>query len=159
MLVGIMKLDETDRALLALLSTNARISTVALSKKLGLSRTTVQSRIERLERRGIIQGYTVTLAPDADLSIRAHVMIAASPHAYTVVENQLRQQRGVLELYAVSGKMDMIALIAAPNMEMLNTIIDSIGALDGVQRTQSSIILSTRIRQDTGYTEHSSFTP
>ncbi|WP_242400971.1 Lrp/AsnC family transcriptional regulator [Acetobacter okinawensis] len=55
MLVGIMKLDETDRALLALLSTNARISTVALSKKLGLSRTTVQSRIERLERRGIIQ--------------------------------------------------------------------------------------------------------
>lgn len=159
MLVGIMKLDETDRALLALLSANARISTVALSKKLGLSRTTVQSRIERLERRGIIQGYTVTLAPDADLSIRAHVMIAASPHTYAAVENQLRQQRGVLELYAVSGKMDMIALIAAPNMEMLNTIIDSIGALGGVQRTQSSIILSTRIRQDTGYTEHPSFTP
>ncbi|MFT9418503.1 Lrp/AsnC family transcriptional regulator [Acetobacter sp.] len=159
MLVGIMKLDETDRALLALLSANARISTVALSKKLGLSRTTVQSRIERLERRGIIQGYTVTLAPDADLSIRAHVMIAASPHTYAVVENQLRQQRGVLELYAVSGKMDMIAIIAAPNMEMLNTIIDRIGALDGVQRTQSSIILSTRIKQDTGYTKHAPFAP
>ncbi|WP_242400970.1 Lrp/AsnC ligand binding domain-containing protein [Acetobacter okinawensis] len=86
-------------------------------------------------------------------------MIAASPHTYAAVENQLRQQRGVLELYAVSGKMDMIALIAAPNMEMLNTIIDSIGALDGVQRTQSSIILSTRIRQNTGHTEHPSFTP
>ena len=144
MLIGIMKLDETDRA---------------LSKKLGLSRTTVQSRIERLERRGIIQGYTVTLAPDADLSIRAHVMIAASPHTYTAVENQFREQRSVLEFYAVSGKIDMIAVITAPNMEILNTIIDSIGVLDGVQRTQSSIILSTRIRQNTGYTERSFFRP
>lgn len=146
-----MKLDETDRSLLSLLSANARMSTVALSKKLGLSRTTVQSRMERLERHGIIQGYTIKVAPNSDLSIHAHVMIAVSPHLYAAVENQLKQQRGVLELYAVSGKMDMIAIVAAPNMEMMNTLIDHMGTLEGVQRTISSIILSTRIKKHTEY--------
>ena len=58
-------MDDTDSALLALLKANARLSVAALAQALGLARTTVQSRIERLERQGVITGYTVKLSAAA----------------------------------------------------------------------------------------------
>ncbi|MDP1159818.1 Lrp/AsnC family transcriptional regulator, partial [Klebsiella variicola] len=57
-------LSQADRDLITLLRENARASTAELARRLGVSRTTVQSRIERLEARGIIIGYGVRLAPD-----------------------------------------------------------------------------------------------
>ena len=55
-------IDPTDEALLRLLRDNARLPTAELARLLKLSRTTVQSRLERLERHGVIEGYTVRLA-------------------------------------------------------------------------------------------------
>ena len=52
-------LSDAEQALLSLLRDNARASTAELARQLGVSRTTVQSRIERLEQRGIIAGYGV----------------------------------------------------------------------------------------------------
>lgn len=57
-----MQLDEIDQALLAALRENARESTADLARRVGRSRTTVQGRLERLERRGVIQGYALRLA-------------------------------------------------------------------------------------------------
>ncbi|MGO9756089.1 MAG: winged helix-turn-helix transcriptional regulator, partial [Roseiarcus sp.] len=51
--------SESEELLLALLRENARASVASLARRLGVPRTTVQSRIERLERRGVIAGYTV----------------------------------------------------------------------------------------------------
>ncbi|RUY14938.1 Lrp/AsnC family transcriptional regulator, partial [Mesorhizobium sp. M7A.F.Ca.CA.004.12.1.1] len=67
-------LSDAEQALLSLLRENARASTAELARRLGVSRTTVQSRIERLEQRGIISGYGVRLAPDYEQGlVRAHV--------------------------------------------------------------------------------------
>jgi len=55
---------EADLTLIALLRENARASTADLARRLGVSRTTVQSRIEKLEKRGVIEGYTVRIAPE-----------------------------------------------------------------------------------------------
>ena len=54
-----MKLNTPDELLLSLLRENARASTAQIARRLNLSRTTVQSRIDRLEREGVISGYTV----------------------------------------------------------------------------------------------------
>ncbi len=139
-------LDETDLALLTLLRENARAPVVALAQRLGLSRTTVQFRLQRLEREKAIVGYTVVV-PDAAESalVRAHVMIVAGPKSGAAIEVALRRMPEVRGLHSVSGPFDLIAIIAARSIGELDLAIDRIGAIDGVERTTSAIVLSTRI--------------
>lgn len=141
-------LDPTDRALLALLRENARRSTAELARALGLSRTTVQSRIERLERARVIAGYTVRVddAVEAAL-VRAHVMVTVGPKQTGAIEAALRRIPEVRSLHSVSGAFDLLAVLAAPSIQELDALIDRIGALDGVERTTSAIVLSTRIER------------
>lgn len=136
--------DEEDELLLALLRENARASTAFLARRLGLPRTTVQSRIERLERRGAIAGYTLREPSDSRL-IRAHVLITALPKLAARVEAALRAIPAVRTLHSVSGAHDMIAIVVARSIQELETRIDRIGGIEGVERTLSSIVLSTRI--------------
>ena len=141
-----MAIADKDRALLALLSENARMPVAELARKLGLSRTTVQARIERLEADGVIAGYGLRLA-ESYLSglVRAHVLITIGPKALPGVTAALSAIKEVTTLHSVSGTFDLIAILAAPSILDLDRLIDRIGALDGVERTLSSIILSTRI--------------
>jgi len=139
-------IDETDELLLALLRENARTATALLARRLGLSRTTIQSRIERLERRGVIVGYTLKTSNDYEKGlVRAHVLITALPKLAARVEAELRRIPAVRTLHSVSGTFDMIAIVVASSIQELDAQIDRIGALEGVERTMSSIILSTRI--------------
>ncbi|AOO84051.1 Lrp/AsnC family transcriptional regulator [Bosea vaviloviae] len=143
-----MTIDQTDRLLLVLLTENARASVAELGRKLGLSRTTVQSRIERLERRGVIAGYTARLSDDHEKGlVKAHVLITAMPKLAPKVETELRRIPEVRTLHSVSGHFDMIAIVVAPSIGELDQLIDRIGGLEGVERTMSSIILSTRIER------------
>lgn len=141
-----MQLTEKDRELLALLGENARLPVATLAKTLGLSRTTVQARLERLEREGVIGGYGVRLTERyASSLIRAHILITIAPKALPQVTAALERMRAVTALHSVSGSFDLIAMIAAPSIAELDHLIDEIGAIEGVERTLSSIILSTRI--------------
>ncbi|NTE85782.1 Lrp/AsnC family transcriptional regulator [Agrobacterium rubi] len=139
-------LSEKDRALLSLLADNARMPVAELARKLSLSRTTVQARIERLEADGVISGYGIKLS-DAYLSglVRAHVLITIAPKALAGVTAALAAIKEVTTLHSVSGSFDLIAILTAPSIADLDRLIDGIGALDGVERTLSSVILSTRI--------------
>lgn len=141
-------LDPTDRALLALLRENARRPAAELARALGLSRTTVQSRIERLERRRLIAGYTVTVADEVEAGlVRAHVLITLAPKRSGAIEAALRKIPELRVLHSVSGPFDLIAVVAAASIGELDTLIDRIGGLDGVERTTSAIVLSTRIER------------
>lgn len=141
-----MQADDVDAALIAALRENARASAVELARRLGLSRTTVAARLERLERTRVILGYTVRLAGEVESRlIRAHIAITSHPKASAGVEAALKRIAEVRQLHSVSGPWDMIALVAAPSVAELDTLIDRIGALEGVERTTSSILLSTRI--------------
>ena len=141
-------LDPTDVALLALLRDDARASTAELARKLGLSRTTVQSRMERLQRRRVITGFTITVpeALEAEL-VRAHVLITLAPKRSGAIELALRRIPELRVLHSVSGPFDLIAIVAAASIGELDALIDRIGALDGVERTTSAIVLSTRIQR------------
>ena len=141
-----MQITDHDRALLALLGENARMPVAELARRLSLSRTTVQTRLERLEREGVVAGYAVKLS-EAYLSglVRAHVLITIAPKSLAQVTSELSAIREVTTLHSVSGTFDLIAIIAAPSIADLDRLIDVIGEISGVERTLSSIILSTRI--------------
>jgi DNA-binding Lrp family transcriptional regulator len=141
-------LDRTDRALLALLRDDARAPTAELARKLKLSRTTVQSRMERLQRQRVIAGYTVTVADELEAGlVRAHVLITLAPKRSAAIEVALRKIPEVRVLHSVSGPFDLIAIVAAASIGELDALIDRIGLLDGVERTTSAIVLSTRFQR------------
>jgi len=141
-------LDATDRALLALLRDDARASTTELARKLKLSRTTVQSRMERLQRQRVIAGFTITVPDELEAElVRAHVLITLAPKRSGAIETALRKIAEVRVLHSVSGPFDLIAIVAAASIGELDALIDRIGGLDGVERTTSAIVLSTRIQR------------
>lgn len=141
-------LDPTDHRLIALLRDDARAPTAELARKLGLSRTTVQSRIERLERTGVITGYSVRLAEPRDRgAVHAYIFITVKPKQAARVETEVRKLGEVHLLQAVSGAFDMIATATTPSIAAMDALIDSIGALEGVERTTSSIVLATKFER------------
>jgi len=141
-------LDGTDQKLLSLLRENARTATAELARNLGLSRTTVQSRIERLERDGVVAGYTVRVADAAEAGlVRTFVLITLAPRQTKVIEAALRRIPEVRTLHSVSGPFDLLAIVAAGSIGELDAVIDRIGLLEGVERTTSAIVLSTRIER------------
>ena len=140
-----MKPTPADEQLLSLLRENARLSTAEIARRLKLSRTTVHSRIERLERQGVIEGYTVRVADEHERAqIRAHILIAVMPRQMAAVVAALRQMPEVRTLHSVSGASDLVAMGVTPTVEDMDVLTDRIGAIDGVERTTSSIILSTK---------------
>jgi DNA-binding Lrp family transcriptional regulator len=146
--VTTVPIDATDRRLLALLRENARAPTAELARKLDLSRTTVQSRMERLQRQRVIAGYTIVVPDEVEATlVRAHVLITLVPKQSGAIEQALRRIPEVRVLHSVSGPFDLIAIVAATSIGELDALIDRIGALDGVERTTSAIVLSTRIER------------
>ena len=143
-----MKITASDELLLSLLRENARASTALIARRLGLSRTTVQSRIERLEREGVISGYTVRVHDDYERGyIRAHIMITVHPKQSTSVTTALRAMPELRALHSVSGSYDLIAVGMVPTVNGMDVLTDRIGAIEGVERTATSIILSTKFER------------
>jgi DNA-binding Lrp family transcriptional regulator len=96
----------------------------------------------------VIVGYGVRLAPEQDFgAVRAHVMIKVGPKESRAVTAALRAIAQVRVLHSVSGDADLIAVAATGSVAEMDEVIDRIGALDGVERTTSSIILSTKFER------------
>jgi DNA-binding Lrp family transcriptional regulator len=134
-----------DQLLLDLLRGDARLSTAALARRLGVARSTVQGRIERLERSGVIRGYTVLLGKNADYrQVRAHALIAVEPQQQSLVERKLKAMRAVTTLLSVSGAYDLIAMLGAESTEALDLALDELRECPGVKTTTTAVVLSQR---------------
>lgn len=137
-----------DDSLLELLTADARLSTAALARRLDVARSTVQGRLERLERTGVIRGYTVRLgATSAARRVQAHAMIAVEPQQQSVVERKLNGMPAVTSLLTVSGTYDLIAMLAADSTEALDAALDELRECPGVKATTTSIVLSRRFER------------
>jgi len=144
-LVDMTNLDKLDHLLVAKLREDARAPVAQLARALGVSRTTIQSRIARLERRKIITGYSVKVAESFEKDqIHAYVMITVGPKRAAGVSAEIKRMPAVRLLQSVSGVFDMIALAVAPSVKEMDDLIDAIGNLEGVERTTSSVVLSTK---------------
>ena len=139
-------MDETDRALMQALADDARLPVATLAKRLGIARTAVQSRLERLESSGAIAGYTLRRGPGADpVRIRATVLLQVEPRATPALLSRLSAVPQVERVHTSSGRFDLILLIAAHTTEELDQMLDKIGGFPGVKSSESLIHLSTRI--------------
>lgn len=141
-----MPKDALDRDLITLLQANARESTANLARKLGVARTTVVARLARLERDGVIVGYTVRLGLDDQRpQVRAHVGITLQPKRARDVTAQLQKLPELLQLSSVSGEFDCIAILRADSTARLDALLDQIGEIDGVMKTTTSVVLAVRV--------------
>ena len=143
-----MRITPADEQLLSLLREDARASTADIARKLGLSRTTVQNRIARLQAQGVIRGYTVRVDDEHERNrIRAHILLTVRPKQAAAVARALQAMPEVRVLYSISGGHDLIAIAATATVGDMDVLTDAIGAIDGVERTNSSIILSTKFER------------
>ncbi|MBX3601340.1 MAG: Lrp/AsnC family transcriptional regulator [Rubrivivax sp.] len=141
-----MLLDTLDRRLIALLQADARASAADLARRLGVARTTVLARLARLERERVIVGYTVRLGQDeGERGVEAFVGITTEPKSGALVTQRLAALPELRQLCSVSGEYDYIALLRAESPARLDTLLDEIGAIDGVRRTTTSVVLARRI--------------
>lgn len=141
-----LSLDATDRALIALLQADARLPTADLARRLGVARTTVVARLKRLEQGGVIAGYTVRLgATEGTQGVQAFVSLAVSPKSGRAVIERLSLLPELRQLAAVSGEFDYLAILRAPDTQRLDALLDEIGAIDGVLRTMTSVLLAMRV--------------
>jgi len=137
---------KTDQDLLKLLQENSRRTVSDIAKKMGLSRATVQQRMERLERTGVIQGYTIKINPVLERqNVSAYVMISVVPKKNSNIVNQLFKIPQMEMLCTISGQYDMIAKITEATTEALDQTLDKIANLDGVEKTLSHIVLSRKV--------------
>lgn len=138
--------DTLDRRLLALLQADARTSAADLARRLGVARTTVLSRLTRLERDGVIVGYTVRLGQEeGDRGVEAYVGITTEPRAGALVTQRLAALPELRQLCSVSGVSDYLALLRAASTARLDQLLDEIGAIEGVIKTHTSVVLARRI--------------
>lgn len=137
-------LDDTDRELIALLRDDARATIAALAAKLKVARGTVQNRLARLERDGVIVGYTVRLKPQAEAHrIRALMTIAVEGNQGADVLRSLRGHPNVASLYTTNGRWDIVAELQADSLEAFDRVLGGIRLVEGIANTETSILLST----------------
>jgi len=138
--------DDLDRAMLGLLSADARVSVATLARRLKVARSTIQARLERLETGGIIAGYTVKLGEAARQGrIRATVLLTIEPRAQPAILTRLKAIPEIERVHTTSGRVDLLLQIAAPSTAVLDAVLDQIGEMSGVKSSESLIHLSTKM--------------
>jgi DNA-binding Lrp family transcriptional regulator len=138
------KFDSTDQRLIALLRHDARLPVATLAAKLGVSRGTVNNRLAKLQKAGVIVGYTVQLRPDAQPDqIRAWMGIDVEGNQTREVVAHLLGEPGIASLHDTNGRWDLLAELRASTMAELSQVLERIRLLKGIRGTETSIHLAT----------------
>jgi DNA-binding Lrp family transcriptional regulator len=138
-------LTKAETQLLALLRQDARMPVAEVARRLGLARATVQERIRRLEEGGVIEGYTVRLNPAFSRSrVTAHSLVRIDAKKADGLYGKLKKMAQVGGIYAISGEFDVLVVLQADTTTELDEALDTLGRHDGVERTQTSIVLSVK---------------
>lgn len=139
------EMDETDRRLLSALRHDARASLSDLALALGVSRTTVRARIERLRRSGEILGFTVALKADAARDpVRGLMMLGIEGRGADRILRQLNGLGAVRATHTTNGRWDIIVEIGTPTLEDFDATLAQIRRFDGVAHSETSLLLNTR---------------
>ncbi|WP_457798225.1 Lrp/AsnC family transcriptional regulator [Methylocystis sp. S23] len=136
-------MDDLDHRLIALLRTDGRASLSELAKRLGVSRGTVQNRLDRLIDSEIILGFTVRLKSGAPSDrIRAIMMIEVSGKSTKKVVQALRGLPQIHALNSTNGAYDLIAEIEVANLAEFDRLLSSVRSIEGIARSETSLLLA-----------------
>ncbi|MGY0798838.1 Lrp/AsnC family transcriptional regulator [Lysobacter sp. A286] len=136
-------MDDLDHRLIALLRHDARTPVAQLAQVLGVSRGTVTNRMARLERDGVVVGYTVRLRPDAaPEEIRSWTSIAVKGNQHSVIRALLGEP-GVAELHDTNGRWDLLAELRVGDLAELSKVLERIRKIPGISASETSVHLQT----------------
>ncbi len=142
---GEKKLDPIDHRLLEILQKNARTKLNEMAQQLGLTIPTISERIQKLEERGYIKGYTTILDAKRlgkDITAFITVSIDSSKH-YQMFMERARETEEILECHSVTGEGSHLLKIRAENTNALEKLLSRIQSWPGVLSTKTSVVLST----------------
>lgn len=140
-----LRMDSTDQRIVAALVTDARASYAEIGKAVALSAPAVKRRVDRLLERGVLRGFTAVVNPEAigwgteafvEVSCRGNI----SP---TRIRSALEPLPEVVAAYTVSGSADAIVHLRAGSIHHLESVLERVRALDIVDTTVSTVVLST----------------
>jgi len=137
-------MDATDLRLIAMLRENARVSVARLAQVLGVSRGTVQNRIDRLVARRVLLGFTVRTAPEAEPQrVRALMMIAVEGERSAMILKTLGGYPEVRALHTTNGRWDIVAELGTDSLEGFDEALRRIRTIKGIASSETSLLLST----------------
>lgn len=140
-------LSDLDRQLLSALRVDARESVSSLARRLGVTRATVTSRLERLEASGTILGYTVRVREDRDPDlIRAVAFIELEGRTTDAVIRKLRGIPQVTSLHTTNGGWDLVAEFRTGSLGEFDRVLGLLRSIDGVINSETSLLLSSVLR-------------
>ena len=137
-------LDDLDYRLIAELTADARLTQVALAARVGLSRSAVQERLKRLERDGVILGYTLRLGMDSKPGVRAYLLVRGSGPSHERAVRMVKAFPEVRVADSVSGDIDLVLQLEAGRLEDINRIRDEVARLPDVSSTQTLLVMAER---------------
>ena len=142
--VFLQGLDALDQKIVSLLIENARMSYSDIAQRVGISRVAVKMRVQALERRGVIEGYTTIIDPQKlGGAVSCYFEIETAPQALAKVTDILDGCDTVTQIYRVTGKNKLhVHAVAASAGEMERLIREVIDPLPGVKDISTNIILS-----------------
>jgi len=146
-----MTLDSYDKAILSALQKDSSISNLDLSKLIGLSASACLTRTKNLKELGVIKQFT-TIVDEKKLGMEtlAFIMVILSPLSRETANfflERINKLPQVLECYAITGNRDYILKIVAKDIQTYKDfVIDSLMAIPGVSRVETSIVISTEKR-------------
>jgi DNA-binding Lrp family transcriptional regulator len=145
--VHMADLDELDRKMIALLRTDGRAPVTTLARQLGVSRATVNSRLERLLESGKVLGFTVRIRDDhGDDDVRAVSLIEVEGRTTNDVIKALRGLPEIQALHTTNGGWDLVAEIRCDSLLEFDLVLGRIRAVDGVINSESSLLLNSVLR-------------
>lgn len=141
-----IELDDIDRRIVATLQSEGRLPMVDLAERVGLSPTPCQRRVKRLEEEGVIERYAALVSPPAfGLALQALVQVTLDDHSEKTVEAfeaAIRARPEVVACYAVTGDMDFLLHILAPDLASFSEFaMKALLRMPGVRGTRSSFIM------------------
>ncbi|MEM3004794.1 MAG: Lrp/AsnC family transcriptional regulator [Candidatus Bathyarchaeia archaeon] len=141
-------LDKLDRKIMAEYLGDARLSCREVARRVGTSTATVLSRLRRLEKEGIIKGYTVLLDCERiGYTVTAITEVMVSGGRLIEMEKEIARMTNTMAVYDVTGEADAVIISKFRNMDELSTFIKRLLALPYVERTNTHIAL-TSVKED-----------
>ncbi len=139
---NLQNLDKLDRKIISSLLSNARESIANLSRNVGLSRTAVAERIHRLEKTGVIKGYTAQIRVENNgNNASCYLIILCEKGKKTDVIAFLKEIPEVRSTSVVGGEYDILALLEASNLQSIHHLANEIEGFSGIKSVQTKVIL------------------